>query len=92
LAALEAEADRIAMERRANVIGTVIEKGLTQEQGLAMYLDADLGSIDVFVKRWGLSLEQAVALYCTTSNGRNNSQEDIMQMLREVGHPLTRRP
>ncbi len=89
---LKEDAERIVSERRSKCIALASEQGLSREEMLPKYIDAKLGSVDVFVERFGLSLDSAVALYCTTSSGRSESKEDILELLKKIGHPLADTP
>jgi hypothetical protein len=89
---LKEDAQRIVLERCSKCVALASEQGLSKEEMLPKYIDATLGSVDVFVQRFGLSLDSAVALYCTTSSGRSQSKEGILNILKMTGHPLANTP
>jgi hypothetical protein len=90
LSELTAVADEIVRERRFACVEVIRQRGLPEEEATKMYIDATLGSVDVFVSRFGLSLPEAIDLYCTTYSGRNQTREDLLDLFRKMGHPLAR--
>lgn len=81
---LKKAAEQIVFERRDKCLVLAREQGLSKEEILPKYIDATIGSVNVFIQRFGLSLDNAVALYCTTYIGRSSSKEDIMHILKKI--------
>ncbi|MBU0468614.1 MAG: hypothetical protein KKF78_08640 [Candidatus Omnitrophica bacterium] len=76
-------AEEIQATRKFQAIEQANQKKLSKEESLELFIDADLGSIQVYAIVFSLSFLEAIDLYLKTAAGANFSKDYLVDLFKE---------